>query len=176
MKTALLKTSFWDDDTVYQLNLDTKLLYLFLNTAPERNTTRFYKLPDRLISAHIGISDNALALCKSQLEDKHLVFFKDGWIILGDSGYAKPATGKLTMSIYPQDLENVPEYIRQFALDRNLNFELSTSKSSGVAQEYSNSNKDKHKQKKPDDNWRVAQCDDVWDVTAQGEAIRKKVS
>lgn len=183
MKTALIKTSFWDDDIIYQLNIDTKLLYIFLNTAPERNTTRFYKLPDRLISAHIGISDSALRLCKEQLEEKELVFFKEGWVILGESSYVKPATGKLTYSIYQQDVDNVPEYIKQFALEKNLTFELSTEKSSGVAQEYNNkdNNKDnvqdlksRFSQDKPSDAWRIAKCDDVWEETDNGDVKFKR--
>lgn len=143
MKTAIIKTSFWEDDKVFQLNVDTKLLYLFLLTAPQRNTTRFYMLTDRLISAYVGLSDRALDLCKKQLQDSEMVFFVDGWVVLGDGVYVKPNRGKLTMTIYPQDMENVPEKIRQFALDRNLNFELSTEKTSGVAQEYIYNNKDK---------------------------------
>jgi hypothetical protein len=149
MKTALIKTSFWDDDIIYELNIDTKLLYLFLNTAPERNTTRFYKLPDRLISAHVGISDNALKLCKSQLEEKELVFFVDGWVVLGDSSYVQPAKGKQTRAIYRQDIQNIPAHIKQLALDRSLDFELSTEDSSGATpeepQEYKDIYKDKSK-------------------------------
>lgn len=177
MKTALIKTSFWDDDQIYNLNIDTKMLYIFLFTAPPRNTTRFYKMSDRLIAAHIGLTDHALRLCKKQLEDDGLVFFTDGWIILGESSYVKPSTGKLSQTIYQQDVDNVPGHIKQFALDRNLNFELSTEKTSGAALEY----KDKDNNKVislPVDNFesgdRFSNKEMIWDVNEKGEAVYKR--
>lgn len=175
METALLKTTFWDDDTVYQLNIDTKLLYLFLNSAPERNTTRFYKLPDRLISAHIGLSDSALRLCKSQLEDLKLVFFKDGWVILGDSSYVKPSRGKGSDFCYQQDVDKVPVHIKEFALFYGLNFELSTGKSSRVAQELNNNTNDNSSEViHREDKWAAYKCDEVFEEASNGDVRFKR--
>lgn len=132
MKTAIVKTQIWKDNTVYKLNIDTKLLYLFLTTSPERNTTRFFLCPDRLIAPYIGLSDKALELCKSQLEELSLVFFFDDWVIIGDTSYVQPSRGKLTEVIYEKDLRDIPQEVKDFAKEKKL----STEKSSRVAQEY----------------------------------------
>lgn len=147
MKTALVQTEFWKDEEVFQLNIDTKLLYLYLMTSPERNCTRFYRCPDRLISVYVGLSNEALEVCKKQLELSGLIYFKNGWVVIGNQSYVKPTKGKLSQKLLQEDLDKVPDEIMDFALSLNLDC-------SGAAQEYkdnnNNNNKDNNKAKDKD--------------------------
>jgi len=161
MKTAIVKTAIWKDDKIYRLNIDTKILYLFLSSSPDRNTTRFYVCNDRLISAYVGISDKALELCKSQLTELGLVFFFNGWVILGDDSYVQPYRGKLSQAIHSKDLDEVPLDVKAFAQKQGL--KLSTGKSSRAALEYKDINKDNE-----DEN-------EVWDVNEKGDAVWKRL-
>lgn len=142
MKTALIQTTIWQDEDIFNLNIDTKLLYLFYVTAPERNCTRFYKCPDRLVSAYIGLSHNALDVCKSQLEDAGLIYFKDGWLIISDNSYIKPTKGKLSHQLFLQDLAKVPEEILLYGESLGLDCSGATPEE---LQEYKDNNKDKLK-------------------------------
>ena len=82
MKTALIKTDIWDDDTFYEMNIDTKLIYLLLLTSPERGVGRIFKMSDRLISARSGLNHQQIVVCKKQLQETGVVFFKDNYILL----------------------------------------------------------------------------------------------
>jgi hypothetical protein len=115
LKTAILQTSFWKDEDIYELNIDTKLLFMFLVTNPERNNTRFYKCPDRLITAYIGLAEAALQRCKNQLQEKKLIGFFDGWVIIGPQSYANPTKGRLSQKITEEDLAKVPAPVIDFA-------------------------------------------------------------
>ena len=170
MKTALIKTSIWRDNEIYNLNLDTKLLYLFLTTSPDRNTTRFYRCPDRLISAHIGLTSQLLELCKKQLEAKGLVYFVDGWVVIGDDSYVCPTKGKLTATIYKKDMLEVPSAVLDFAKSKELSTELSPEESSGATQEhiYINNNN-------ASSGFLENEYDDVWELTSEGHARLKRI-
>ena len=174
MKTALVTTEFWKDNKLYNLNIDTKLLYLFYTTCPERNTTRFYRCNDRLVSAYVGISNNLLELCKSQLSDNNLIYFKDDWVIIGDQSYVQPNTGKLTKSIYPKDMAAVPEDVLDLARQKGIEIvmKLSTGKSSGAAPEYIYNNKDNTVTDlaKWQSGVQYSQTQEVWELDDNGNA------
>ena len=168
MKTALIQTSFWKDTKIFQLNIDTKLLYLFYSSNPERNTTRYYLCPDRLTSVLVGISNEALAVCKRQLQELKLLFFHEDWVCLGDETYVKPSRGKLTQKIHEQDLLNVPSEI----VDRFNDFLRSDS---GATQEYKDNNKDKYK-----DNNNLFELEkiekpknEIWDAVTEAFGLSK---
>lgn len=118
MKTALIKTTIWDDDTFYGLNIDTKIIYMLLLTSPERGVSRIFKMSNRLISARSGLNDQQISICKKQLEDLKIVYFIDGWIYLTEkSSFIQPVRGKLTYKTLIKEIMEVPEYIfNKFAL------------------------------------------------------------
>lgn len=113
MKTAILKTNLWDDDTFYELNIDTKLLYLLLMSAPERGVSDVYAVSDRILSARSGLNENQLRLCKSQLEEKQLVMFKQKYIWLRGPAYVLPKKGRFTDEALMREAEDLPVEIRQ---------------------------------------------------------------
>lgn len=121
MKTAIVKTDIWKDKKLRSLNIDTKLVYLCLITNPDRNTTRFFKLDEDYLCLQSGIDHRQLKMVKQQLEEADLVYFKDDWVILGDTSYVGPAKGRLTLTIYNQDIESIPSEILNYKDKKYLN-------------------------------------------------------
>lgn len=115
MKAALIKTSIWDDDTFYELNLDTKLVYLCLLTSPERGVGRIFKMSDRLISTRSGLNQQQVVVCKKQLEENGLAFFKDGYILFAEeSSFIQPVKGRLTEKVLLKEIKELPEKIMNY--------------------------------------------------------------
>lgn len=112
MKTAILKTSLWDDDSFYELNIDTKLLYLLLMSAPERGVSDVYAVSDRILSVRSGLNEQQLRVCKKQLEEKELVSFNGKYIWLKGSAYVLPKKGRFTDDALVREAEELPEEIR----------------------------------------------------------------
>lgn len=109
MKTALIKTNIWDDDLFYDLNIDTKIIYLLLLTSPERGVGRTFKMTDRIITARSGLNQKQISICKSQLQELGVAFFFDGWVNLTDkSSFVQPVKGKLTEITLARELKDIP--------------------------------------------------------------------
>lgn len=109
MKTAILKTNLWDDDEFYELNIDTKLLYLLLMSAPERGVSDIYSVSDRILSARSGLADKQLSLCKKQLEERGLVMFSGKFVKLAGSAYVLPKKGRFTEQALEREYDEVPD-------------------------------------------------------------------
>jgi len=112
MKTAIIKTDFWKDDKIPDLNSDTKLLYLCLLTNPDRNTSPAFKCSDRMLSAYTGYNKDLINICRNQLIEKKLIIYINGYYILNHQDYVEPKKGKLTKVILDKYLDELPENIR----------------------------------------------------------------
>jgi hypothetical protein len=87
MKTRVISTEIWDEDKVFALNIDTKLLYLVLLTNPYIGQTRFYKINDRQLSTFTGLNVEQIQKCKKDLTESEMVYFKDGWVCVTGYGF-----------------------------------------------------------------------------------------
>jgi len=136
MKTAILKTNLWDDDDFYELNIDTKLLFLLLLSSPERGVSNVYKINDRILSARSGLNVNQLQICKKQLEERNLVLFYDKYVKLTDFAYVKPTSGNFTRVTLSRELQEIPaDVLTTFNIDlTDTIYRCDT----GVAQEHIN--------------------------------------
>jgi hypothetical protein len=140
MKTAILKTTIWDDDDFYELNIDTKLLYLLLMSSPERGVSDIYKVSDRILSARSGLSSDQLKICKKQLHEKGLVSFNGKYIKLSQSAYVLPKKGRFTEQALNNEYSEVPQSV----------IEAFSSNSSLIVEYYNDTiynNKDNNKNK-----------------------------
>ena len=108
----MIKTNLWDDDEFYELNIDTKIVYLLLLTSPERGVGRIYKMSDRLLSARSGLNIDQVKLCKKQLTQKKLVNFYDSWVQLAEaSSFIQPVKGKLTAITLEREIADIPDNV-----------------------------------------------------------------
>ena len=141
IKTALLKTSLWDDDDFFELNLDTKLLFLLLLSAPERGVSNVYKTNDRILSARSGLNISQLNICKKQLEGKNLALFYNKYVKLTDFAYVKPTAGNFTKVALSRELKEIPtNVLTEFNIELTDNTHLCDT---GVAQVHKDKDKDK---------------------------------
>jgi|GEM_PF-6915409 len=112
MKTAILKTSLWDDDSFYELNIDTKLLYLLLVSAPERGVSDVYKVSDRILSVRSGLNNNQIKVCKEQLVNAGMAEFEENYVWLKGEAFVQPKRGRFTDDALMREAHELPENIR----------------------------------------------------------------
>lgn len=115
MKTALLKTDIWDDDTFFEMHIDTKLVYLVLLSCPERGVGPIYKIGERLLAFRTGLNVKQLESCRQQLEDLGLVYFNECYVYLTDkSGFVQPVKGKLTQATLEKETKTIPKDVQLY--------------------------------------------------------------
>ena len=131
MKTAIIKTDFWEDDEIFELNSDTRLFYLCFLTNPKREVIPAFKVSDRLMSAYTGYNRDLIDICRKQLLSKSMILYKVGYYILTDQDYIKPSVGRDTPKIYEREFEKLPLEIQ--AIIEGLYPSKSTSKSTGTS-------------------------------------------
>lgn len=120
MKTAIIKTGFWLDDDVFELNSDTRLVYLCLLTNPQRDLLPAFRCGDRMLSTYTGYSRDLIAICRQQLIDSGRILYEDGYYIFTRQDYVKPSAGRDTSKIYEREYEKLPERVRQIIEDSTL--------------------------------------------------------
>lgn len=119
MKTAILKTTIWEDDVFFKLNIDTKLLYLYFLTTPKRDIGRIFKQNNRLAIAYTGLSEDQIKICTEQLVQNNLIKEYEGYIYLNDTGYSVPKSGRFTSVALKRELVGIPdEVLDYFAIEK----------------------------------------------------------
>lgn len=108
MKTAIIKTDFWLDDDIFELNSDTRLLYLCLLTNPSRDLLPAFKCSDRILSAYTGYSRDLIEVCRRQLIAAEKIIFIKGYYIFCEQDFVKPSTGRDSLKIYERDWNKLP--------------------------------------------------------------------
>ena len=134
MKTAIIKTDFWEEDRIFNLLPDARYFYLCLLTNPKRGTLPAFKCSDRLMSAYTGYNQDTLKLCRSHLTKAKLITIMGEYYIINDDDYVKPTKGKLTQQLQDKELQSLPLDVREFLLSR-----------SGAVHEYNNNDNNNNK-------------------------------
>lgn len=150
MKTAIINTDFWKDDSIFDLNTDTRLFYLAILTNPERNTSPAFKCSDRMMSTFTGYDKDLLPLLRKQLIEQGRIQYESGYYIILDQAYIKPTKGKLSSTLLEKYLNELPSEVRVIV----DNFLMS---GSGVVQEYKDKDKDITKDKHNDKDIELAE-------------------
>lgn len=135
MRTTLINTTFWREGDVDYLHLDSKLLYLFMLTNPDKGLANIYHFKPKVISAYCGLSVDQISVAINQLKELGYVDVFEGFYILL-KGHEMPKKGRFTKQTIEKDKELVPEKVLEHF---NL---LEIDNSSGVAPEHNNNNKD----------------------------------
>ena len=135
MRTTLINTTFWKEETIDELHLDSKLLYLYMLTNPEKGLANIYHYKPKVISAYSGLSPEQVDISLKQLVLLGYVDVFEGFYVLL-KGHEMPKKGRFTEKTMDKEKELVPEHV----LDHfNL---LINQSSSGVAPEHKDNNKD----------------------------------
>jgi hypothetical protein len=115
MKTAIINTGFWEDDKIYSLNIDTRMLYLCLLTNPKRGNIAAFRCSDRLLVAYTGFNKEQVGLCKKQLEEAGLIKVVDDYIVVLGDAYVRPSRGKLSAALVEKETAELPEKVSKIA-------------------------------------------------------------
>lgn len=121
MKTALIRTGFWKDDSVFELSIDARMLYLCLLTNPDRDTTPAFKCSDRMLSAYTGFNNKQIEVARKDLVEKEKIFFVEGYYILNNQDFVESKKGKLTTIKYQEDFMSLPIPVQEIVL-KNKSF------------------------------------------------------
>ena len=120
MKTAIIKTEFWENDEIAELNSDTRSVYLCLLTNPKRNTTPVFQLSDRLLSFYTGYNLDVIKICKKQLiEKKYICCLRNYYVLLGE-GYVKAMKGNLTGEIEKNYFSALPVDVKNMLKNKHI--------------------------------------------------------
>jgi len=82
------------DDDVFELNSDTRLVYLCLLTNPQRDLLPAFRVSDRMLSAYTGYSKDLIELCRRQLLESGRIYYQDGYYIFTKQDFVKPSAGR----------------------------------------------------------------------------------
>lgn len=119
MKTRVISTEIWDEDAVFSLNIDTKLLYLILLTNPYIGQSRFYKINDRQLSTFSGLNVEQIQKCKRDLEESGMAYFKSGFVCVTGYGFVECFyRGDKNEVAKAKEIANIPEDVINFFNDK----------------------------------------------------------
>jgi len=113
MKTAIIKTTFWDDEEFESLNLDSKVLYFYLLANPTRTLHRITKINFKIASAHTGLSIEQLEIAKRGLIQQNLVIFKDRYYLLLKD-YVEAKSGRFTKNVIEREEKEIPDEVKDY--------------------------------------------------------------
>jgi len=136
VRTTLINTTFWREDDIDQLHLDSKLLYLYMLTNPDKGLANIYHYKTKVISAYSGLGVDQIEVAVKQLiELGYVDIFKGYYVLL--KGHEMAKKGRFTQKTIEKELEMLPNDV----LDHfNL---LINQSSSGVAPEHKDKDNNK---------------------------------
>jgi len=81
-KKRLINTEFWNDDFVQELDVEGKLLFLYLLSNPHTSICGVYKVSFRTISFETGIAFDRLSIVFERLSKASKVYYIDGFVVI----------------------------------------------------------------------------------------------
>jgi predicted transcriptional regulator len=87
MKTRVIQTSIWRDILDEPMNIDTKLLYMYLLTNEHIGQTDYLKVIESEVSFYTGLDQKQIKFCLKQLEDVGLIRIYSNWVMFTNGAY-----------------------------------------------------------------------------------------
>lgn len=113
MKTAIIKTTFWDDESFEKLHLDSKIIYFYLMANPTRTLHKIIKLNPKIAQAHTGLHQEQFNNGLNQLIELGLVIFKDRYYIL-TKDFVEAKKGRFTEQAIEREENELPVEIIEY--------------------------------------------------------------
>lgn len=82
MRTTIIKTDIWKDDELFSLHLDSKMVYLFILTSPERGALDIFKWSSRMASAYTGITKEQIERGIEELIQRGFIAMKYDYVVI----------------------------------------------------------------------------------------------
>jgi len=189
MKTALIKTDFWKDEVISELNRESRFLYFHILTSPDRDTLPVLKKNMQMIRAYTLMTTEEINEAFQELQEKKLITIVLGYIIITENSYVKPSKGgdtwkfiKREIQMLPNEIiellpEDIQEYIahvqRMCDTLRNSNIK-SNSKYNVNNNNTSEQGKDQAQETKPPEKPEIAVSEDINEPKAKKKAKKAK--
>lgn len=100
------------DDDVFELNSDTRLVYLCLLTNPQRDLLPAFRCSDRMLSAYTGYDKDLIESCRQELVDAKRIFYEEGFYIFTKQDFVKPSAGRDSSTIYEREYAKLPATVK----------------------------------------------------------------
>lgn len=114
MKTRIIQTSFWRDSLVNPMNIDTKLVYLYLLTNEHAGLTDYQKIIIQEVSLYTGLDRKLVEYCLEQLQEKKLMNKSDDWVKMTGGAFVNSNyKGGNVDSAKEKELSEIPYNIRE---------------------------------------------------------------
>lgn len=121
MKTAIIKTTFWDDECFEKLHLDSKIVYFYLMANPTRTLHKIIKLNPKIAQAHTGLHNDQFNTAIKQLVELGLIIVKDRYYILAKD-FVEAKKGRYTEQAIIREENELPTDIIHFFSDLDENY------------------------------------------------------
>jgi len=110
IKTAILKTKFWDSQEFDKLHLDSKMVYFYLLSSPSRGIADIFYVNKKVAQAHTGLDITHIEKGITQLVEVGLIAHKDSYFrLLTDA--VEPKKGRFTEVAIKRELKEIPQTI-----------------------------------------------------------------
>ncbi len=121
MKTAIIKTTFWDDESFEKLHLDSKVIYFYLMANPTRTLHKIIKLNPKIAQAHTGLHQDQFTTALQQLINLGLIVIKDRYYIL-TKDFVEAKKGRFTEQAIAREEQEIPNDILFFFSNLDENY------------------------------------------------------
>ena len=121
MKTAIIKTTFWDDESFEKLHLDSKVIYFYLMANPTRTLHKIIKLNPKIAQSHTGLHQDQFTTGLKQLIDLGLIIVKDRYYIL-TKDFVEAKKGRYTEQAIAREEQEIPNDILFFFSNLDENY------------------------------------------------------
>lgn len=142
MKTAIVKTSFWDEPEFDSLSIEGKFVYLYLLNNPDRGLYHVFSTNIKVMAVRISLSLEASQLGINQLVEKKMICNKNNWFKLL-KGHVEAKKGRFTEQAIEREKNSIPLDILDF-------FGENPTDSSGIEPEHKDVVKDIYKHQQQD--------------------------
>lgn len=117
MNTSIIKKDFWKSDEYIEFHLDTKVIYLYLMSCPDKGYLNVFKFNKHIASLCTGVSKNSIEAGLEQLEAKGFIEIYNDYIGLL-KGHTTAVGGQYGGVNKLRELASLPVDVREhFSLD-----------------------------------------------------------
>lgn len=117
MKTTIIRTDIWKDDELFNLHLDSKYLYLYILSSPERGNSYLYPWSKRLASTYTGITEKQIETALSELVESGFVQVYNGYIAIIKEHFSV-TRNRYSQQAEEEMLEKLPKDVYAFFIDK----------------------------------------------------------
>lgn len=108
MKTAIVNTSFWDEEDFGKTHLGTKLVYNHLLTNPSRGLSPYMKINRLVMGARTGLDKEQVTLGLQQLVEIGWILEYKGYVMFLKN-HVSPKKGRFTDDAIARELQEIPK-------------------------------------------------------------------